>query len=151
MDGRTLTESTDILNEQVNFYSNLYSSKINDTPKMRNYLDSTRLSNTLPQNDKQLCDQNITIDECRNSLFSMKLNKNPGSDGLSVEFYQTFWDHLRESYTLYKCFKRINTKGTINRYTRRWHLKFNFQVRRRNISNQLASHHSVKRRLQNNS
>lgn len=24
----------------------------------------------------------------------MKLNKNQGSDGLSVEFYQAFWDHL---------------------------------------------------------
>ena len=97
-DGQTLTESTDILNEQVSFYSRLYSSKINDTAKMRNYIDSTRLSNTLLQTDKQLCDQNITIDECRDALFSMKLNKSPGSDGLSVEFYQTFWDQLGESF-----------------------------------------------------
>ena len=93
-----MTESTDILNEQVNFYSSLYSSKINATSKMRNYIDSTRLSNTLLQTDKQLCDQNITIDECRNALFSMKLNKSPGSDGLSVEFYQTFWDQLGDSF-----------------------------------------------------
>ena len=93
-----MTESTDILNEQVSFYSRLYSSKINDTAKMRNYFDSTRLSNTLLQTDKQLCDQNITIDECRDALFSMKLNKSPGSDGLSVEFYQTFWGQLGESF-----------------------------------------------------
>ena len=41
-----------------------------------------------------VCEQNITPEECKLSLFSMKLNKSPGSDGLSVEFYQAFWDHL---------------------------------------------------------
>ena len=97
-DGQILTESSDILNEQINFYSSLYTSKINDTAKMKNYLDSTYLSNTLLQTDKQLCDQNITKDECRKSLFSMKLNKSPGSDGLSVEFYQTFWDQLGDLF-----------------------------------------------------
>ena len=93
-----MTDSTDILKEQVNYYSSLYKSKINDTAKMRNYLESTRLSNTLLQTDKQLCDQDITTDECRRSLFSMKQNKSPGSDGLSVEFYQTFWDHLADPF-----------------------------------------------------
>ena len=50
------------------------------------------------QTDKQLCDQTITKEECRKSLFSMKLNKNPGFDGLSVEFYQTFWDQLGDVF-----------------------------------------------------
>ena len=27
----------------------------------------------------------------------MKLNKSPGLDGLSVEFYRTFWSYLKES------------------------------------------------------
>ena len=42
----------------------------------------------------QVCEQNITPEECKLSLSSMKLNKSPGSDGLPVEFYQAFWDHL---------------------------------------------------------
>ena len=97
-DGRTLTDSTDILHEEVDYYSNLYKSKINDTKKMKNYLDSTRVSNTLTQSDRQMCDQDITLDECRRSLFTMKLNKSPGSDGLSVEFYQSFWTILGEPF-----------------------------------------------------
>ena len=97
-DGRTLTDSTDILNEEVDYYSNLYESKISDTAKMKRYLDSSRLSNTLTRIDKQYCDQDITLKECTNSLFSMKLNKSPGSDGLSVEFYQNFWSTLREPF-----------------------------------------------------
>ena len=28
----------------------------------------------------------------------MKLNKSPCSDGLSVEFYKTFWDHLNTPF-----------------------------------------------------
>ena len=97
-DRQTLTDSTDILNEEVDYYSNLYESKISDTTKMKRYLDSSRLSNTLTRIDKQYCDQDIMLEECTNSLFSMKLNKSPGSDGLSVEFYQNFWSTLREPF-----------------------------------------------------
>ena len=93
-----MTDSTDILHEEVDYYSNLYKSKINDTKKMKNYLDSTRVSNTLTQSDRQMCDQDITLDECRRSLFTMKLNKSQGSDGLSVEFYQSFWTILGEPF-----------------------------------------------------
>ena len=93
-DGRTLTQPSDILKEQVNFYSNLYSSTINDTEKMKAYFDSTHLTHTLGETDRELCDINISNEDCKNSLFSMKLNKSPGSDGLSVEFYQAFWKYL---------------------------------------------------------
>lgn len=89
-DGRTITDQADILCEQVNYYKTLYTSKIDDTVKMKNYLNSTHLSKTLSQTDMQVCEENITADECEKSLFSMKLNKSPGSDGLSVEFYQSF-------------------------------------------------------------
>ena len=91
MDGRTITDQTDILNEQVNYYT----SQANDTAKMTNCLNSTRLENKLSQADMYVCEQNITTEECKQSLFSMKLNKSPGSDGLSVEFYQTFWNQLK--------------------------------------------------------
>ena len=62
---------------------------------MTNYLNSTCLENKLSQADMHVCEQNITTEECKQSLFSMKLNKSPGSDGLSVEFYQIFWNQLK--------------------------------------------------------
>lgn len=42
----------------------------------------------------QVCEQEITSEECKQSLFSMKLNSSPGYDGLSMEFNQAFWNHL---------------------------------------------------------
>ena len=68
-DGRTITDQTDILNEQVNYYKDLYTSQANDTAKMANYLNSTRLENKLSQADMHVCEQNITTEECKQSLF----------------------------------------------------------------------------------
>ena len=38
----------------------------------------------------------LTIKECTDAIFNMKLNKSPGIDGLSVEFYRTFQANLKE-------------------------------------------------------
>ena len=39
----------------------------------------------------ELCDEKTTIGECMSVLNEMPLNKSSGNDGLSVEFYRTFW------------------------------------------------------------
>jgi hypothetical protein len=41
--------------------------------------------------------------EIRDAIFQMKLNKAPGLDGLSVEFYPTFWEIIKDDLlTLFK-------------------------------------------------
>jgi hypothetical protein len=42
-------------------------------------------------NESEKCEGEITIEECTNVIFKMKLNKAPGLDGLSVEFYRKFF------------------------------------------------------------
>ncbi len=37
----------------------------------------------------------LTIDECTNAVKHLKTNKAPGSDGLTPEFYKTFWDDVK--------------------------------------------------------
>ena len=93
-DGRTVTEKSDILQEQVKFYSNLYTSKINNTIQMKQYFDTSPISSMLSHKEKDSCENEITEEECKGALFSMKLNKTPGFDGLSVEFHQLFWSHI---------------------------------------------------------
>ena len=43
--------------------------------------------------DCALCDGDITLTELAESLGSFSLNKSPGPDGFTVEFFSKFW-HL---------------------------------------------------------
>ena len=45
--------------------------------------------------DSTSCEGEITIEECTNAIFKMKLNRSPGLDGLNVEFYRHFWNDIK--------------------------------------------------------
>ena len=36
----------------------------------------------------------LTHRECKQAVFAMKKNKTPGSDGITAEFYQVFWNEI---------------------------------------------------------
>ena len=44
-----------------------------------------------------MCEGKLTKDECYKVLNEMKLNKSPGNDGFTVEFYRTFWPILGDN------------------------------------------------------
>ena len=48
----------------------------------------------LNEDNREICEGKLTKDECLKVLKEMKLNKTPGNDGLTVEFYYTFWPAL---------------------------------------------------------
>jgi hypothetical protein len=41
------------------------------------------------------CDGEVTDTDCSEAIGNMKLNKSPGLDGLTVEFYRAFWGKLK--------------------------------------------------------
>ena len=49
----------------------------------------------LTDEESSQCEGLITENECRNALDKMSLNKSPGSDGLTVEFYRVFWEDIK--------------------------------------------------------
>ena len=59
------------------------------------YIYDTELDSKLTDEQKTLCDGLLTIDECTDAIFSMKTNKSPGLDGLTVEWYRKFWEKLK--------------------------------------------------------
>ena len=81
-----------IFSEQVHFYKLLYSSQTNDNSE--NYLNETVVERKLTNEEAFKCDGPITYQECTSAITSMELNKSPGHDGLTVEFYQTFWNNI---------------------------------------------------------
>ena len=52
----------------------------------------------LSENQKKLCEKNLTWKYLYNSLKSMQSDKSPGNDGLTKEFYETFWTELKEIF-----------------------------------------------------
>ena len=62
---------------------------------LQKYIFETKLEKTLSEKDKSVFDGEITGTECSDAVNEMKLNKSPELDGLSVEFYRTFWDKLK--------------------------------------------------------
>ena len=44
------------------------------------------------------CEGNLTEKEIYNSLISFENKKSPDNDGLTKEFYYTFWDDIRDTF-----------------------------------------------------
>ena len=74
------------------FYTNLYSSSHPDT-ECADFQALLNIENllVLSETDKQCCEGDVTIEECKSALDRMQIGKSPGCDGLTVEFYKAFW------------------------------------------------------------
>ena len=93
--GEILTDQSDILSNIREYYKKLYSTQNPDKTSSDKYIFETKLDKEMDKNDKSICDGDITVEECSDAIYKMKLNKSPGLDGLTVEFYRKFWDNLK--------------------------------------------------------
>ena len=87
------TSQSDIMGEMCSFYEKLYTSQNISDVDIDTYLadiDTPKLSSV----EKELCDAFPSLDECREAVFAMKVNKSPGLDGLPSEFYKCMWDKI---------------------------------------------------------
>lgn len=97
-----IADDKEILHEQERFYTDLYSSKIPHSTENTHNTDNEffnpekvpKISNDI----KQTCEGKLTIEECKKALLqlSKKKHKSPGVDGLTTEFYVTFWDLISD-------------------------------------------------------
>ncbi|XP_071138839.1 uncharacterized protein [Mytilus edulis] len=94
--GEIITDSSEILKLEKNFYENLYKSTNPNENEIKKYITETKVDKTLSHEETQNLEGELTIKECTEAIKSMKLNKSPGIDGISVEFYRTFWTNLKE-------------------------------------------------------
>ena len=104
-DNNELTDVKDIINEQLSFYENLYSSKLKNDENTRTISNEFLETDNIPKLnalDKEFCDNKLTLEECSKALKELANNKSPGSDGITTDFYKFFWTDIRsmvfESY-----------------------------------------------------
>ena len=90
-DGTETTNPVHILNEQKDFYAELYQK---DDSVCFNYenIENIKITDT----EIKSMEKDIEINELTEALRTCKRNKTPGCDGLSSEFYVVFWDKIKE-------------------------------------------------------
>lgn len=72
---------------------------------------------SLDRMDRDLMGLPLDMEELYGALKDMKLNKCPGSDGLSVELYRKFWKEL--SMPLLECLNEVFRRGFLSEEQKR--------------------------------
>jgi hypothetical protein len=105
------------MNEQVDFYSKLFQSEgwdANSAHELTRYI-----VNKLDNNEKETLDEDINLDEISKVIKILKPNKSPGEDGIISEFYQLFWQDIKNEFfeVIEKIFKfeyTLSASGQLN-------------------------------------
>ena len=56
------------------------------------------IKNKITQEQKQKLDAPVTQEEVRVAIFQMQTGKSPGLDGIPIEFYQEYWEQIKNLY-----------------------------------------------------
>ena len=99
-DGSLCSESKIILHECRTFYENLYSQNKNVNPNIHPEFFTSVPAPKLTTKQKTFCDAHLNEEELFQTLKLFRKNKSPGLDGLTAEFYITFWDQLKHMLLL---------------------------------------------------
>ena len=81
------------MNEQVDFYSKLFQSEGWDENSVHELTIILLINWTITK--KETLDEDINLDEISKVIRILKPNKSPGEDGIISEFYQLFWQDIK--------------------------------------------------------
>jgi hypothetical protein len=84
------------MNEQVDFYSKLFQSEGWDENRAHEL--TKYIVNKLDNNEKETLDKDINLNEISKVIKILKPNKSPGEDGIISEFYQLFWQDIKNEF-----------------------------------------------------
>ena len=90
IDQGVVTTDKNILAEAQTFYQQLYSHESGDSDLQHELLEL--LERQLSEETKESCEGPITEAEMTTARKKMHMNKSPGPDSLTTEFYHTFWN-----------------------------------------------------------
>ena len=82
----------EIMKAHEDFYSSLFAEEPVDLATQNHLLSF--VSRRLSDQDRDACEGALLLDEATEAVGLSNRNKAPGPDGLSVEFYLTFWSRL---------------------------------------------------------
>ena len=89
----TYFEDLEVLSIARDCYTDLYTSKKPSPESINDFVDSVNLP-LLSENRRDVCDGEVSFQECERAINNIKSNKSPGEDGLPIEFYKAFWNEI---------------------------------------------------------
>jgi hypothetical protein len=88
-----------ILEYEENFYKKLYSNnKTQENQELQKEAAKVFKDDTLPkisEENKQSCENILTMEEIGKALKQLENGKSPGSDGFTTDFYKFFWPNIK--------------------------------------------------------
>jgi hypothetical protein len=93
--GHNIIRKDLIINEAVNFYQNLYGPSLIQENDIDLFFNELGVNHTLSDEESAVCEGHVTVEECTHVISNMGVNKSPGYDGLTSEFYQCFWKNIK--------------------------------------------------------
>ena len=97
--GKLQTENEELLKVAEDYYTKLYTPSKTDIIKQQRLLKN--IDKTISITDRQKLDAPITQDELKDAVQQLQNNKSPGLDGITEEFYKTFWLSIKDDYLEY--------------------------------------------------
>ena len=91
--GEITTDNTEIQRIIRDYYQQLYANKMNNLEEMDKFLEKYNLPK-LNQEEREITNKPITSTEIETVIKNLPTNKSPGSNGFTVQFYQTFKEEL---------------------------------------------------------
>ena len=104
------TDTVEIQRIMRDYYKQLYANKMDIWEEMDKFLEKHNLL-ILNQNEIENINRPITSTEFETVIKNLPINKSPGPDGFTGEFYQTFREELTP--ILLKLFQNIAEGGTL--------------------------------------
>ena len=118
LDNGEITSEMKKINKQIEvLFSETYKSKLTDVPLSEQELglndfiqnlEIPRLSNE----EQATFEHELTVQEIKKVLHSFEKNKTPGEDGFTKEFYETFFDLLKQN--LLDSYNEAFQKGSLS-------------------------------------
>ena len=98
VNNQEITHQNKIQNELLFFYETLFKNTLSNTSEdCESFLNEVSVPK-LNYEDAIICEGDLNELELLKALKSMQNNKSPGNDGLAKEFYETFWNQIKNPF-----------------------------------------------------
>ena len=138
-DGPIVTGTGDMLKETRQFYVDLYTEE--GTEESAQDMMLNKIKTKLTDEQAQLCEGEVSHDEITQAVSQTQNDRSPGTDGLTYEFYKSFWHLLRKD--LVKVFNQSFEDKELPESQKLWSAHSFVQKRRESTIIQLETYFTI--------